>query len=102
LIPKKQERFRTFSTSSPHSHHSSTGSTGNHKGGQRMKSRDEMDSKSFFKSVKEQEKADEYEKFLLIVKQLNKGLIGMQAAFMYLRPVIGDTLLSKFKKVVNY
>ena len=67
-----------------------------------MKSRDEMDSKSFFKSVKEQVKPDEYEKFLLIVKQLNKGLIGMQAAFMYLRPVIGDTLLSKFKKVVNY
>jgi hypothetical protein len=67
-----------------------------------MKSRDEMDSKTFFKSVKEQVKAEEYEKFLLVVKQLNKGLIGMQAAFMYLRPIIGDDFLNKFKKVVNY
>ena len=26
----------------------------------------------------------------------------MQAAFMYLRPIIGDELLTKFKRVVNY
>jgi len=61
-----------------------------------------MDSKCLFRTVKEQVKPDDYEKFLLIVKQLNQGLIGMQAASMYLRPVIGDILLSKFKKLVNY
>ncbi len=67
-----------------------------------MKSREEMDPKILFKEVKNKINPQDFEKFLMIVRQLNKGLMGMQAALMHLRPLIGDELMTKFKKVVNY